>query len=384
MIKKLFFCTSLAIYCLFNSPVFAQSTEAKQVYVVQKGDTLSGISKRFNTSMQKVISTNRLQNPNRIYPGQKLIIPVKHPSSSPTITVPDNIGETFIEPVQNVPKKTQVQQEPVETPVRYEASIIVPETEPVLFIEEPIRESRNEHLRRPDHDFLIGGGVTYWLTTFDAKLKVSGEDILGTDIDLENDLGIDTSNGIIVWDVWLQLTSRIRLTVQYTDFSLSGTKDLDDEISFKDYVFPLSTTVTGTLDLQRISVIAELDVLQFSWGYIGLLFGGDYYDLSAKLSATEIGSVSADYKTGDLTIGVKAGIDLPYNFSLYTNIRGLFFDISDVKLHFINFDAGLSYTVFDHVQVALSYRYWWLDVEINDDSGELHLKGPAISAKIRF
>lgn len=44
------------------------------VYVVKRGDTLSGIAARFGTSYQVIARDNGISNPNLIYAGQKLII----------------------------------------------------------------------------------------------------------------------------------------------------------------------------------------------------------------------------------------------------------------------------------------------------------------------
>lgn len=46
-------------------------------YTVRSGDTLSSIASRFNTSVQELTSLNNLQNPNLIYPGQVLRLPDK-------------------------------------------------------------------------------------------------------------------------------------------------------------------------------------------------------------------------------------------------------------------------------------------------------------------
>ena len=46
-------------------------------YVVKPGDNLSKIAKAYNTSWQKIYNDNKNiigGNPNRIYPGQRLII----------------------------------------------------------------------------------------------------------------------------------------------------------------------------------------------------------------------------------------------------------------------------------------------------------------------
>ena len=44
------------------------------VYVVKKGDTLSGIAAKFGTTYQAIAKKNGIKNVNKIYPGQKLVI----------------------------------------------------------------------------------------------------------------------------------------------------------------------------------------------------------------------------------------------------------------------------------------------------------------------
>ena len=43
-------------------------------YVVKKGDTLSAIAVRFNTTYKALASLNNIKDPNKIYVGQKLLI----------------------------------------------------------------------------------------------------------------------------------------------------------------------------------------------------------------------------------------------------------------------------------------------------------------------
>jgi LysM repeat protein len=51
------------------------TARAARTYTVQRGDTLSSIARRFGTTWQLISSANHLANPNRIYPGQVLVIP---------------------------------------------------------------------------------------------------------------------------------------------------------------------------------------------------------------------------------------------------------------------------------------------------------------------
>ena len=44
-------------------------------YIVKKGDTLSAIARRCNTSVTILVELNGIKNPNRIYVGQVLNLP---------------------------------------------------------------------------------------------------------------------------------------------------------------------------------------------------------------------------------------------------------------------------------------------------------------------
>jgi putative chitinase len=46
-----------------------------QIYIVQSGDTLASIARKFGTTTNALMSANNLTNPNLIYVGQKLNVP---------------------------------------------------------------------------------------------------------------------------------------------------------------------------------------------------------------------------------------------------------------------------------------------------------------------
>ncbi|MBQ6094752.1 MAG: LysM peptidoglycan-binding domain-containing protein [Lachnospiraceae bacterium] len=52
---------------------YGKSKAELQTYVVQRGDTLSRIAAKLHTSVRRLVELNGIMNPNRIYPGQKLL-----------------------------------------------------------------------------------------------------------------------------------------------------------------------------------------------------------------------------------------------------------------------------------------------------------------------
>jgi len=54
------------------------------IHIVQPGETIYSIARRYGTSVEAIISANGIVNPNRIYVGQRLTIPIQ---GSPATTV---------------------------------------------------------------------------------------------------------------------------------------------------------------------------------------------------------------------------------------------------------------------------------------------------------
>ena len=51
------------------------TTPPGSVYVVRPGDTLYSIARRLGVTVQALVNVNHIANPNRIYAGQRLIVP---------------------------------------------------------------------------------------------------------------------------------------------------------------------------------------------------------------------------------------------------------------------------------------------------------------------
>ncbi len=81
-------------------PAPAASPATTSIYVVQAGDTLNAIARRFNTTVAELMRLNNLKNPDRIVVGQKLVVP----ATGGAVPGPDTA------PVTGTQKRTHVVQ----------------------------------------------------------------------------------------------------------------------------------------------------------------------------------------------------------------------------------------------------------------------------------
>ena len=71
-----------ALLVLFLSLVLIFSNSFALTYVVKAGDNPDKIAKKFKISVKELLRANKIKNPKRLMPGQKLVIPVKSSSKS--------------------------------------------------------------------------------------------------------------------------------------------------------------------------------------------------------------------------------------------------------------------------------------------------------------
>ena len=54
--------------------IINERKQSRKLYIVQKGDTLGKIAKRYNTTIDRLVVANKIKDKNRIYVGQELVI----------------------------------------------------------------------------------------------------------------------------------------------------------------------------------------------------------------------------------------------------------------------------------------------------------------------
>ncbi len=108
--------------------------------------------------------------------------------------------------------------------------------------EEAREEAAPEEPNRLYPRFRLSAGA--FATFFGTKLRLDGEDI-GTEINLEDDLGFDTNKFDFRTDGFLRLGRRHRIRFGYFLLSRKSRKVIDERIEFGDEVFEIDTEITA-------------------------------------------------------------------------------------------------------------------------------------------
>jgi len=85
---------ALGLTTMTASPPAGPVAQSTTVYIVQPGDTLSSIARRFGTTVAAIVEANGIVNPDFIWVGQRLIIPV---CGTPVPPTPSPGGEKWID-----------------------------------------------------------------------------------------------------------------------------------------------------------------------------------------------------------------------------------------------------------------------------------------------
>ncbi len=67
-----------------ENPTEPEEPQSTKTITIKKGDTLSCLAIKYNTTVKELVKLNNIKNPNLIYAGEKLIVPYKKTSNNST------------------------------------------------------------------------------------------------------------------------------------------------------------------------------------------------------------------------------------------------------------------------------------------------------------
>ncbi len=222
---------------------------------------------------------------------------------------------------------------------------------------------------------LVEAEGSYWWMSLDGDGKVGYKGVEGTRIDVDDDLGFDSSEGveslrIIVGNVH-------QLGAAYLSTSLSADNQLNRTIHFRNKVYPVNTRISTDLDVDLFEAFYRFNV-GTSLARGGFLLGGLYLRCDSEVRSPVYGRASGDFSSGMPFVGAFfIGNPVPF-LGFRGSVLGSAWDLGDVQASFIDAQMGIEVETPAGIFGGVGYRYVNIDASDDEEPVDitLTLSGP--------
>jgi len=233
--------------------------------------------------------------------------------------------------------------------------------------------------------YALGFGVQagYWIPELKGDLRVDNGDIVGTKVDIKDDLGISNEN-FPGAEAFFEIGNH-EITVSCSLIDLSGSKNIQKSIVFDGDTYNVHTNVESKLTTSMIDLEYQYKFLNlenflagFSLGIIGKV---KYLDGEVRMSSSEYDNQqNIQVPIPMLGLGAKIGI-LADILDVRAKVAGMGYNGS----FFYDAMADVAVTPFPFLKIYGGYRAMSLKIDnVSDIYAKMDFYGPYAGLAIRF
>jgi hypothetical protein len=228
-------------------------------------------------------------------------------------------------------------------------------------------------------------GAYFWNPSADISITSESLGIIGSRIDFIEDLGIQKTR-FKQLRVVLRPATKHKFRFEYTPIRYEAVGTIRRDLVFNGILYPLALPVTTDFQWNAYRFGYEYDVIYRDRGFFGIVLEAKYTDVQATLSNvldTEfvharapipaLGGIGRVYVAPNISItGEFTAFKLPD--SIDENYRAKYYD----------FDVYGTVNFTDHFGAQVGYRSVNVFYRVDDDEGEMLLKGLYFGGAFRF
>lgn len=204
-------------------------------------------------------------------------------------------------------------------------------------------------------------------TRFDSS---SGDS--GTDIDLEEDLGLESSTSVVRVGGYWWLNDRHRLDFSYFDLSRSASVPIKETIEFGDKTFAIDTALETDATMLIFKADYTFAAIERERGFFGVTGGLYVASGELELRERELGSAETQDITSPLPVmGVRGDYAVTDRIKVRGAMQVLIYETGNVSGRFKDFYIGADYSFTERWAVGLAYN----DVSLELSSSDRWLSG---------
>lgn len=203
-----------------------------------------------------------------------------------------------------------------------------------------------------------------------TSARVDSDDGDGTDINFEDDLGLDSSTTILRLGGHWWLSRRNRLDFSVFSFSREGNRQIAETIDFGDTTFNINTVVTSTQDIDIMKAAYTFAPIVKDRSFLGITAGLYVAQSQLGLSEPTLGKAESEDVTAPLpVIGVRGDYAITDQLTFRGALEVFGIDTGDVSGHLNDLYLGMDYGFGDRFAVGLAYNDVSMDIGVDKGNG---------------
>lgn len=223
----------------------------------------------------------------------------------------------------------------------------------------------------PDADdprFSLSVGAFITDRDSDASVNATNGD-LGTEIDLEDDLGLKKSDTVFRLDGFYRFADKHRIDFSAFDLSRDASKQTEREFSWKDTIYVLNTEVQSDFDLSIYKIAYTWSFLKKERSFLAATAGLYVADIGTSLDAPLIGSREVGDATAPLpVVGLRGQYHFAERWALRANGEFFFLESGDFDGSLTDLFIGVEFDMSKKVDIGIGVNSVRLDVGVDRDS----------------
>jgi hypothetical protein len=211
-----------------------------------------------------------------------------------------------------------------------------------------------------------------FLTDRDTSARLDSNAGSGSDIDLEDDLGLEGSTTVARLGGHWWINERHRFDGGYFDLSRDASKRIEETIEFGDETFTVDTVLTINSDLTVVKVDYTYAVLARDRGYLGITGGLYVSQTTLELSVANLSAREEQDVTAPLpVIGLRGDYAINDHITLRGAAQIFDYSVDNVGGRLTDFYVGADYGIGDHWAVGLAWNKVAMSLTAETDRGGL-------------
>ena len=219
-----------------------------------------------------------------------------------------------------------------------------------------------------DERFSLSFGV--FLTDRDTNTNLNGSSgDSGTDVDLEQDFGLNRSDSVFRIDGYYNFSEKHRVDFSWFDLSRTSSKQIERDIEWNGTLYPVDTAVNSQFDLGIYKVAYTWSFHRKEKNFLGATAGLYIADTGTSLSAASIGAREVASVTAPLPVlGLRGQHYFSEKLSFRASAEFFLFEYDDWDGDLIDLYVGLDYQLSDKFAFGAGFNAVTFDLGVNKEN----------------